>query len=454
MSASKGRRSGSGPKVLRIGIVQRGKIIDERELKRRETVSVGTEEKATFTAVSDAMPKNFDLFEYDGRNYFLRFEPTMEGKIQVSGQKIADFNRLRQMGQVTRKSGVEAIALDDSARGKVIIGDVTVLFQFKTPAAAPVKPVLPSDIRGTLLQNIDTQFATIFVFVAAFQISLVTYARSLPYIEPTSIEQVDKIYQRMIMPDRKPEPPKPPAPVDEQAKNDEKKVEEKKPKPKKKPGGKKKAPKKTEASAKAKKDELKKKVAGKGLLKVLGANRSGAGQALSDVFSEGTGAIGDLGKAFDGIQGVDVAGDAAAGTRGRGAGDRVGIGELETEGGGNVKAGVKSEARVSGTAQVEAPEVDGELSQAAINRVLNRQKKALRDCYERALKRNRGLKGKIVISFEILETGRTAEISINDQMGSKAVSSCIRKRVRYWRFPRPDGGSVFVDLPIVFQPSA
>ena len=453
MSASKNRRSDAGPKVLRIGIVQRGKIIDERELKRRETVSVGTDQKASFTVISDAMPKKFDLFEYDGRTYFLRFEPTMSGKIQLDGQRAADINRLRQQGQVTRKSGVEAIALSDASRGKVEFGDVKILFQFKSPAAAPARPVLPADIRGTTLQNIDTQFAAIFIIVALMHIGLVSYARSLPYVEPTSIEQIDKIYQRMIMPDRQPEPPKPIEPEntdkgEEQAKKAKKKAP---PKAKKKP-----AKKASEASAKAKKDALKKKVAGKGLLKVLGANRSGGDSALSDVFSEGTSAIGDLGAAFDGIQGVDVAGDGgASGTRGGGSGEGVGIGDLETEGGGqNVRAGVKREARVSGSARVEAPAVDGELSQAAISRVLNRQKKALRDCYERALKRDRGLKGKIVISFEILETGRTSNVEIDDRMGSSAVAKCIRGRVKYWRFPKPAGGSVFVDLPIVFQPSS
>ena len=33
------------------------------------------------------------------------------------------------------------------------------------------------------------------------------YARSLPYLEPSSIEQVSERYQKMIMPDRIPEPP-------------------------------------------------------------------------------------------------------------------------------------------------------------------------------------------------------------------------------------------------------
>ena len=449
MSASNSRRSDAGPKVLRIGIVQRGKIIDERELKKRETVSVGTDERATFTAISDAMPKKFDLFDYDGQNYFLRFESTMEGRVQLDGQKVADFSRLREQRKVVQRGGVEAVPLTDASRGKVVIGDVTVLFQFKAPAAAPVKPVLPADIRGTMLQNIDTQFAMIFVIVAVLQISIVTYARSLPYVEPTSIEQVDKLYQRMIMPDRVPEPPKPPEdPRQDQSDKQAKKVPKKAPpKAKKKP-----TKKSADASAKAKKDAIKKQVAGKGLLKVLGANRTGADSALNDVFSEGTSAMGDLGKAFDGIQGVDVASEGAgAGTRGGGSGEGVGIGDLQTEGGGNVQAGVKREVQVRGQAQVEAPAVDGELDQSQINKVVSRKKRALQDCYERALKRDRGLKGKIVIRFEVLENGRTANVETDDLMGSKAVASCIRKRVKYWRFPK--GGTAFVEVPIVFQPS-
>ena len=87
MSASSSSGDKNAPKVLRIGIVQRGKIIDEQEMKRRETVSVGTSDGATFTVVSEALPAKHDLFEYDGKNYFLRFLPGMEGRIQQTGSR-------------------------------------------------------------------------------------------------------------------------------------------------------------------------------------------------------------------------------------------------------------------------------------------------------------------------------------------------------------------------------
>ena len=454
MSASSSSGDKNAPKVLRIGIVQRGKIIDEQEMKKRETVSVGTSEGASFTVASDVLPPKFDLFEFDGKQYYLRFMAGMEGRIQQTGNQVFGFEDLRKAGKVVRRGDVDAVIMDDSTRGKVIIGkDITVLFQFKTPLAAPIKPVLPADIRGSLLQNIDAQFTAIFVMVALLQISIVTYARSLPYVEPTSIDQIDQSYQKLIMPDRAPEPPQDAVVAEADEKGDE---EAKKPEPKKDEPKKdvKKGPEDSEASAKARKEAVAKKVAGKGLLKVLGASGKGEG-VIGDVFSEGTGAMGDLGEAFSGIQGVDIAsGGEEAGTRGGGSGEGVGIGDLATEGGGSVETGKKTEVAVKGSASAQAPEVDGELSSAQISSVMKRQLSALRDCYERALKRDRTLKGKIVIRFEIAEDGRTTNIEFDDSMGNKDVLTCIKGRAKYWRFPKPEGGSVFVAYPIVFTPSS
>lgn len=452
---SGGRRT--GPKVLRIGIVQRGKIIEERELRRRESVSVGSADRATFTVSSETLPKHFVLFEYDGKNYFLRFEGPMDARVQLAADEDAvGFEKLRARGKVVRRKDGEAVALSDESRGKVMIGDVTVLFQFKSPVAAPVRPVLPPEIRGSVLQNVDAQFTAIFVAVALIQVSLVAYARSLPYIEPTSIDQIDQSYQRLIMPDRLPEPLK--EQIAEPG-GEENKAPEKKSPPKK--ATKKKVAKKAGGDGDGKKaprskEALRKQVAGKGLLAVLGAKNSRGGGALQDVFEEGGGAVGDLGEAFSGVSGVDIAGSGEGGTRGAGNGDGVDIGELGTAGGGGgrVSSGKKTEAAIRGRAQAESPDVDGELSQAQISRVMRRQLKALRDCYERALKRNRGLKGKIVIRFEIMETGRTSNVEFDDLMGSGDVVSCIRRRAKYWRFPKPEGGSVFVSYPIVFTPSS
>jgi len=443
-----------GQKVLRIGIVQRGKIIDERELKRRETVSVGTESRAMFQVSSDSLPPQFDLFDYDGKNYFIRFTDAMQGRVQSEGSKVQTFADFESAGQVTERKGAKAVPLTDSSRGKVIVGDVTVLFQFKSRAAAPARPVLPAELRGSFLQTIDTQFATILTIVAVLLVSIVAYARSLPYVEPTSIEEIDSRYQKLIMPDRIPQPPKKKiAEVDEGPGEEEAEVEEeaqeKKPekkKPKKKSSGQK--------SAKAPREEIEKQVAGKGLLKVLGANREGGQGALADVFAEGDDTESSLSDAFSGVQGVDIASSSGQkGTRGGGSGEGVGIGDLATEGGGSVQSGKKTEARVSGSARAEAPEVDGELSADAIRRVMKRKMSAVKGCYESALKRDRDLKGKLIIEFEVLETGRITGLYFGGSLQSSDIENCIERRARSWRFPKPQGGTVFVSIPVVLTPS-
>ncbi|MCB9653455.1 MAG: AgmX/PglI C-terminal domain-containing protein [Deltaproteobacteria bacterium] len=464
MSAStqSGTEKAAGPKVLRIGIVQRGKIIEERELKKRETVSIGTHQKATFQVTSDALPKVFNLFDYDGKEYHLRFTGEMDGRVQLDGQQqVNDFRAYVGSGQSVRRGDADSLRLSDDSRGKVMIGDLTVLFQFKALSPEGAKVVLPSDIRGSLLENIDMQFALIFVITAIVQISIVGYARSLPYVEPTSIEQVGTKYQRLIMPDRIPEAPRNVEEATaeaEEEKGEEEKPEEKAPvkEPTKKPA--KQNTVSAEEAARARKAAIASKVAGKGLLRVLGARREGgaAGGALSDVFEEG-GAVGDLGSAFSGIAGVDIAEEGgAAGTRGGGAGEQVGIGTLVTEGGGSVKAAAKQETEVRGSAQAGgAPEVDGDLSQDQINGVMKRQLKALRSCYENALKRDKSLSGKIVIEFEILESGKTSNVKVRDvSLKSGDVADCIARRAKFWRFPKPDGGSVLVAYPVVFTPSS
>lgn len=451
---------GGQSKVLRIGVVQRNAIIKERELSPEEGASIGTSEDASFTVDAKGLPARVELFSHDTEGYRLHLHSDLEGRISLDGgATVETLKAMRAGGKIKGSGEDEYLRLSPAARGKVTIAGVTVLFNFRRPTLTGPSPlieddgepiVLPPGINVPFWQDIDTQFAAILLIVALCQISFIAYVRSLTYVESASIDQIAPQYQRLIMPDRfmpKPEEPKLAEAGNTKAEEAKpaKKKPKKKPSPGKKGGG--------EASAKAKKAALAKKVAGKGLLKVLGA-KGGAGGAIADVFSEGSGEGGDLGDAFSGIQGVDIATEGGqTGSRGGGSGEGVGIGDLKTGGGGSLKRGQKTETLVRGSARTGAPDVDGELSQAQINRVVKRQLKSLRDCYERALKRNRKLAGKVVINFEILETGRTSSIDVDDRMGSSVVRSCISGRVKYWRFPRPKGGSVFVSYPVVFTPA-
>ena len=81
--------------------------------------------------------------------------------------------------------------------------------------------------------------------------------------------------------------------------------------------------------------------------------------------------------------------------------------------------------------------------------------RSIQDCYERELKRDPGLAGRIEIEFTIGEGGRVEEATVvGNTMGSDAVGSCIVGRIRRWRFPKPNGGSVTVSYPFIFTASS
>ena len=79
---------------------------------------------------------------------------------------------------------------------------------------------------------------------------------------------------------------------------------------------------------------------------------------------------------------------------------------------------------------------------------------AVKACYERGLKRNPNLSGKVVIHWTITQAGTVSGVDIEqDTLGDAEVASCIKSLIARWRFPAPSGGSVEVSFPFVFQSS-
>jgi hypothetical protein len=71
----------TGPKVLRIGLVQAGRVLEERIIKTRLDVTVGPSEKCMFVISSQNVPANFRLFELVNNEYYLTFLEGMTGRI-------------------------------------------------------------------------------------------------------------------------------------------------------------------------------------------------------------------------------------------------------------------------------------------------------------------------------------------------------------------------------------
>jgi outer membrane biosynthesis protein TonB len=211
------------------------------------------------------------------------------------------------------------------------------------------------------------------------------------------------------------------------------------------------------ADTAARKAALQQKVASKGLLKILGSSGSGGG-AFEDVIGSSTGS-GDIASALAGAGGVGVATSdavAAGGPRGGGSGSVAGIGNLGTSGGGNVNLGNKGDVKVSGRVKDSTPEVESaDVDRDALARYVKARLKAIQNCYEKELKRNPSLKGKVVVRFSITPSGRTGGIDIEENtVGSEAVGACIKTVIRGWIFPFKPSDEVPVAYPFVFSPAS
>ena len=147
----------AGAKVLRIGIVRAGRVVEERIVKQRSTVTVGASESATFV-ISAPLPNGaFPLFERVGNDYHLNLLDGMKGRLALA----TGITELRGV------SGTKMVLTEES-RGKVIVGDTTFLFQFVAPPPPQARPQLPLAVKGNLAGSHDWTLT----FVAAFSFLL------------------------------------------------------------------------------------------------------------------------------------------------------------------------------------------------------------------------------------------------------------------------------------------
>lgn len=90
-----------------------------------------------------------------------------------------------------------------------------------------------------------------------------------------------------------------------------------------------------------------------------------------------------------------------------------------------------------------------------IRRVVVQHRQEIQRCYEKTLRQNPTLAGKVKVAWTISAQGTTQDVaSAEDELGDQATVSCLLATVRRWRFPKPaDGQPVQVSYPWVFKPA-
>ena len=297
-------------RILRIGIVQGGRIVEERLLRKRDNISIGWSSKATFAVPSETLPKQWLLFEANPRGYIAHFADGMDARIAV-GNEVVSLAQLKQAGRVRKQGASSRYLLDERSRGKVSVGDLSILFQFVTPPPPQPRPQLPASVRGSFFAGMDWVYTGIASASFLLHLIFVIYLRSVDWPRKPDIEEIPDRFVQMVVKAKPPEPPKETANKDDK-KEDDKKVEKKAPTN----ASNTKAPKKElSAEEKARIDaerraRLAEQVRNTGILKLLGAKADGSG-SIADVLGKGD-VDRDQEKAFQGVGGLTVAtGDAA-----------------------------------------------------------------------------------------------------------------------------------------------
>lgn len=167
-------KTDSKKKVLRIGVVQGGKIIEERLLRRRSSVTVGQSTRNDFVITSPEIPLAYTVISRKQGIFHLQFEKGMFGKV-LSGGEVLDLKTVAQRKLAVRKENHFSLPLNYEMRGKIQIGDVSVLFQFVDPPPDVPKLQLPASAKGAWWRNVDKNFLTILFFSFVFQGGLEGY---------------------------------------------------------------------------------------------------------------------------------------------------------------------------------------------------------------------------------------------------------------------------------------
>lgn len=470
-------------KVLRIGLFQNNRIIEERLLRTAKTVTIGSDISKrvdnTFVVPASDLPKTLTVFEADksGQQYTLHFTTEMNGRVKV-GDEIKTLQDLIQSGKAQKTPTGFSVPLTLNSQGRLVIGEATLLFQFVTPPPPRAKPVLPASMRGGWIQGMDRILATMLALSAIIHIGAVMFLELQDWPEP--LEQEFQIPDKFVTLDAKvkePDPIEPEVkPEDGEGEGEPEAPSEEPSKPAPKADPEPKEP-KEEAKPKSADDlareeaerqrRLADKVRNKTILSQIGAvSADGSSGSLLDTLSGGAGKT-SMEDAFANSKGITSgqAGAEKSTLRSSGSSDAdgaggksIGIGELGPSSGAKkasegVGTGDKVAVKIKAKINLKSPEVviGGTLDGESISKIIKRNEGNFQKCYERELKKNPKAGGKVIVVFEVGTAGRVTKSKAEVDSVGGGTGDCVAQAIERLRFPRPNGGPATVKKTFVFS---
>jgi hypothetical protein len=89
---------------------------------------------------------------------------------------------------------------------------------------------------------------------------------------------------------------------------------------------------------------------------------------------------------------------------------------------------------------------------ARVDSLVRGQLGGITSCYERALRNNPALAGRLDARFALSESGRASVVEVRGLSEAPEVGSCIAAAIRRLAFPQPAGGTVVFTFPFTVTP--
>lgn len=454
-------------RALRIGVVEDGRVIDERLFRQPATISVGRSERSTFTLFAPGLPARFGLFRASGGGYRLNLREGITGRI-ANGGRVSDLEELRRVDVARGGGSRRGIQLDDQARGKLVLGDSMMMFQFVDPPPLRPRPQLPVAVRGGPFRGVDRFILVLFLVSLAIHGGVIGWwesadwpARSMEQRWSDLLHVIDPaappfLVQQAADPQREGpwiDVPETAEPQRAPTRNRRKKAAASEPEQS--------PEQRARARAEARADVLARAMSNaRDRFVILGSN-GGEGGSVADV-------LGGIHPGVDMDDLMALVDNPTAATEARGALDTYaggkGSGEVadidqirmrgsdatvRTEGAGRERK-IRSRVRRSDPRTLGGT---GFLDTAEVNRIVKRGLGAIKGCYERALRRDPTLEGKVAVRFTVIGTGRVSRASTPQNELTPEVGACITSAFQRFRFPPPDGGQAVFEYPFFFTPA-
>ncbi|MBC8066946.1 MAG: AgmX/PglI C-terminal domain-containing protein [Deltaproteobacteria bacterium] len=96
----------------------------------------------------------------------------------------------------------------------------------------------------------------------------------------------------------------------------------------------------------------------------------------------------------------------------------------------------KLERKISGSTKATNTDIFGDVDKTSFKAVIKHRTSALQHCYNKALRTQPDLAGKMTFTITVSVMGSVTKVDIEeDTVGSPAVATCARAKIQGWRFP-------------------